>query len=105
MDGHSMNWLQITLFVAFAGAAMAANVHWYRLKSLLRSRGLPSGWFTNHYNDFKLLAQAVAAETDAAQREELLQLRQRIRHWLIVTFALFGCFMGTFLLGMFTANP
>jgi hypothetical protein len=101
---HAMNSIQVAFFAAFALTAILTNVYWYRAKVLLRARGFPSSFITDHLSDFRYLAQVIATEENSQQRELFVRLRSKIKTSLIVSLALFGGFSLSSILSMFMKN-
>ena len=95
-----MNLLQIAFSSAFCVTAILTNVYWYRAKFMLRSRGFPSSLITDHLSDFKYLAQVIATEDDARQRDLFLRLRSKIKISLFVSLTLFAGFLASCILNM-----
>ena len=96
-----MNSIQIAFFAAFAVTAILTNVYWYRAKVLLRARGFPSSFITDHLSDFRYLAQVIATENDSRQRDFFVRLRSKIKTSLFVSLALFAGFFLSSIVSMF----
>ncbi|MBK1791004.1 hypothetical protein JIN82_07545 [Persicirhabdus sediminis] len=51
------------------------NAIGYRAKFALKKKGYPYSWFSHHFRDFKMIAQAISEEKNEEEKAKLKKVR------------------------------
>lgn len=92
MRRSRMSVVQGTVFTIAAFCVLCTNALWYRAKFLLRGRGFPVSFFSDHLQDLRHLSQLAESETDLVRRAEIRRLRAAILGFLVASLIFFACF-------------
>jgi len=68
------------------------NVIWYQCKFVLKHKGFPVNYFSNHFRDFKMIGKAVSKETNIEEIKRLRKIQKQMRFiWILfpIAFVLF----------------
>ena len=87
-----MSATQETVFAVVVFCVLGTNILWYRAKFMLRGRGFPVSFFSEHLQDLRHLSELADSETDPVRRAEIRRLRAALYGFLAASLIAFGCF-------------